>query len=147
MEGQFRHWATQSQLSTNIICSVSGVKVIVVSRDSCSPSGFFNNVPYWLTFVSTNKNWIKPFDGLQFGIINCQILIIYVLIHCVYGTLIRARRSLVLLCILPYNYKILTVELLMDTNKYFERNKEIIRQEKKCNSGCSDSRGRITLMQ
>ena len=140
MEGQFPRWATQSQLSTNIICSVS----LLEGHGHC---GFFNNVPSWLTFVFTNKNWIKPFDGLQFGIINCQILIIYVLIHCVYGTLIRARRSLVLLCILPYKYKILTVELLMDTNKYFERNKEIIRQEKKCNSGCSDSRGRITLIQ
>ena len=36
---------------------------------------------------------------------------------------------------------------LMDTNKYFERNKEIIRQEKKCNFDCLDSRGGITLMQ
>ena len=35
----------------------------------------------------------------------------------------------------------------MDTNKYFERNKEIIRQEKKCNFDCLDSRGGITLMQ
>ena len=35
----------------------------------------------------------------------------------------------------------------MDTNKYFERNKEIIRQEKKYNFGCADSREGITLMQ
>ena len=35
----------------------------------------------------------------------------------------------------------------MDTNKYFERNKEIIRQENKCNFGCFDSQEGITLMQ